>query len=340
MKLFHKHSIHLLLASSLATLVACGGSSSGDTAGNGSGETGSFSLAITDAPVDSANEVVVEFAGVSIQPADGEVIEFTFDEPKSIDLLNLQGTASEPLLSDETLPAGDYEWIRLHVNAENDGVLDSYIDINGDLIELWVPSGAQTGLKLVSGFTVGAGAEVDFTIDFDLRKSVTLPGPPGGGNMPVGGAILKPALRLVNNVVVGSIAGTVNETLVSEQCSNPDVSTGAVYVYSGADATLADVSGEENDPLISAFVTFEDDAYRYEVGFLTEGDYTVAYTCGATNDDPEVDDTLTFVGPATVAVVANTETELNFEAGAETVTDDEPAEEEETTTEEETSTEA
>ncbi len=319
MKLFPKHSIHFLLASSFATLVACGGSSS-DTASTG-GDSGSFSLAITDAPVDSANEVVVEFAGVSIQPADGEVIEFIFDEPKSIDLLNLQGTASKPLLSDETLPAGDYEWIRLHVNAENDGVLDSYIEINGDMIELWVPSGAQTGLKLVSGFTVGAGAEVDFTIDFDLRKSVTLPGPPGG-DMAVGGAILKPALRLVNNVVVGSIAGTVNETLVSEQCANPDVSTGAVYVYSGADATLADVSGGENDPLISAFVNFEDDAYRYEVGFLTEGDYTVANTCGATNDDPEADDTLTFVGPATVAVVANTETELNFEAGAETVTDD------------------
>lgn len=335
MKLLPKHSIHFLLASSFATLVACGGSSGGDTSGTTS-DSGSFSLAVTDAPIDSANAVVVEFAGVSIQPADGEVIEFTFDEPKSIDLLNLQGTASEPLLSNETLPAGDYEWIRLHVNAENDGVLDSYIDINGDMIELWVPSGAQTGLKLVSGFTVGAGAEVDFTIDFDLRKSITLPGPPGG-SMAVGGAILKPALRLVNNIEVGSIAGTVNETLVTEQCTDATVSTGAVYVYSGADATLADVSGEDNDPLISAFVTFEEDAYRYEVGFLTEGDYTVAYTCGATNDDPEADDTLTFVGPATVAVVANAESELNFEAGAETVTDDQPAEEE-TTTEEETST--
>lgn len=303
MKNFRKHSTTLLLASSIASLVACGGSNSG--AGNDG--TGTFSLAVTDAAIDAANHVIVEFSGVSIQPADGEVIEFTFEEAMSIDLLALQGSASEGLLSGEEVPAGEYEWIRLHVNAENDGVLDSYIELDtGNQLELWVPSGAQTGLKLVSGFTVTAGANVDFTIDFDLRKSVVLP--PSDA---IGGAILKPALRLIDNTSSGSIAGTIDGELITEYCEDPATQTGAVYVYSGSEATLSDVNGGDNDPMTTALVTAEGD-YAYEVGFLDVGEYTLAYTCDASSDDPEAEDTLVFVGETVATVEADVETEVNF----------------------------
>ena len=48
---------------------------------------------------------------------------------------------------------------------------DSYVrlETGGEECEMRVPSGDQTGLKLVRGFTVGAGTITDFTIDFDLR---------------------------------------------------------------------------------------------------------------------------------------------------------------------------
>lgn len=129
----------------------------------------------------------MEFTGVSIKPATGEAVQFVFDEPRSIDLLQLQGNASASLVSGEQATAGQYEWIRLHVNAVEDNVMDSYIEFNdGTQQELNIPSGAQTGLKLVSGFTVPAGGATGFTIDFDLRKSIT--SPPG-----MSAAILKPA---------------------------------------------------------------------------------------------------------------------------------------------------
>ncbi len=135
MKTFKKHPLQLLMASSLAALVACGGSGSDSDGTNNSGDsTGSFSLAVTDAAIDSANHVFVEFSGVSIQPVEGDVIEFTFDEAKQIDLLALQGSASQDLVAGAEVPTGDYEWIRLHVNAEADGV-----SLN---------EGSQTGLKL------------------------------------------------------------------------------------------------------------------------------------------------------------------------------------------------
>jgi hypothetical protein len=305
MKIFPKHTPKLLLAASISALVACGGSSDGASS-NGEGGTGYFSLAVTDAPIDSATHVVVEFSGVSIKPADGQALHFDFDEPKSIDLLALQGSAYESLLTDEEVPAGQYEWIRLHVNAEHDGVLDSYIELEtGNQLELFVPSGSQTGLKLVDGFAIEAEGSANFTIDFDLRKSIVLP--PG-----LAGAILKPTLRLVDNSVSGSIAGTVDAELITAQCEDPANETGAVYVFSGVDATVSDVSGSENDPLITALVNHDGSEYRYEVGFLPEGDYTLSYTCDARLDDPEEEDELAFVGTANATVEAGAETELNF----------------------------
>jgi len=150
-----------------------------------------LTLRITDAPVDYASEVVIQFSGVAIKPENGEEQNFEFEEAKSIDLLALQGSNSAILLDDQIIDSGSYEWIRLAVNAEQ-GVRDSYMITDGQEIELRIPSGGETGLKLVSGFTVATGGAANFTIDFDVRKSIT--NPPG---LPE--AILKPALRLVNN---------------------------------------------------------------------------------------------------------------------------------------------
>jgi len=150
-----------------------------------------LTLRITDAPVDYASEVVIQFSGVAIKPENGEEQNFEFEEAKSIDLVALQGSNSAILLDDQIIDSGSYEWIRLAVNAEQ-GVRDSYMITDGQEIELRIPSGGETGLKLVSGFTVATGGAANFTIDFDVRKSITnAPGLPE--------AILKPALRLVNN---------------------------------------------------------------------------------------------------------------------------------------------
>lgn len=293
-----------LTIASLTGLSACGGGGS-DSASTDSA-TGTFSLAVTDAPIDSAAKVVVEFTGVAIKPTEGDAIEIAFSEPKSINLLDLQGTASASLLEGETVTAGEYEWVRLDVNAEFDGVTDSYIEMNdGTQLELRIPSGSQSGLKLVSGFTVPAGGSADFTIDFDLRKSVTLPGGQAG-------PLLKPALRMVDNTAVGSVSGTVDATLISTTCSDASLDDGAVYVYSGADVTPTDVQGSDTDPLVSALVNFVEGEYRYEVGFLSEGTYSVAYTCDTELDDPVTADALIFTDAANVTVTANAVTTHNI----------------------------
>lgn len=298
-----------IVLASMGLLAGCDSNSGGST----SASTGTFSLDITDGPVDSATKVVVEFTAVSIKPADGEALVFEFAEAKSIDLLQLQGSASDGLLTNEVVASGSYEWIRLHVNAERDNLMDSYMEMDdGTQIELYVPSGAQTGLKLVSGFTIAAGGGADFTIDFDLRKSITNP-----RGMPA--AILKPALRIVDNMVVGTLTGSISSDLVLGECSDPTVDDGSVYVYAGAGATPTDIQGTESDPIATALVHNVDGTYSYEVGFLADGEYTVAYTCNAGIDDPATAEAVSFTGTESTVVVANMATSVDFSVQAEVV---------------------
>jgi hypothetical protein len=282
----------LAMVTATGFLVACGG-------GGGGGSTGAVSLGITDAPVDFADAVVVEFTGVELKPRDGDPVAIDFPEPRRLDLRQLTGTRRAMLLDGEEVAAGEYEWLRLKVNADPDIGGDSYLRVaaGGQECELRIPSGAQTGLKLVRGFTVGAGTTTDFTIDFDLRKSVVAP--PGQqtvvdtcGNQAF---LLKPVLRIVDNLEVGSITGQVDPSLVS-MCPSPSETPypGNVYVFGpvavGATVVPDDYDGVADDPngadaIASAMVS--PDTFSYTVGFLPPGDYVVAYTCAL--DDAAID---------------------------------------------------
>ncbi|MEN8206048.1 MAG: DUF4382 domain-containing protein [Pseudomonadota bacterium] len=274
--------------------------------GGGGSSTGTLELAITDAPVDDAEAVVVEFTGVQLQHAEGERIDINYfdeldnPEPRQIDLLALTGGTTELLLDGVTLTAGDYSWIRLKVNAER-GVVDSYIDRNGRH-SLYVPSGAQSGLKLNRGFNVPENGMASFTIDFDLRKSVHNPSGLEDDY------ILRPTLRLVDGNPDGALSGTVSGIENDPDCNDNVDYVGAVYVFNNGDA-VDDVDGI-GDPVTSARVP-NDGNFAYTAAFLPEGDYSVAFTCDANIDDngkdadtDPTDGTVEFVGETMITITA------------------------------------
>ena len=266
-----------------------------------SGDTGRITLQVTDSPITEASKVVVEFTGVELKPAgDGPTVNFDF-EPRQIDLLALNGGGSEILIEDEPVPAGEYSWMRLKVNAGRDAS-DSFIELtDGSQHALFIPSGNQSGLKLIRGFTVGAGQVTDFTIDFELRKSVIHP--PGLGEP----YLLKPVLRLVNNLEVGVIEGTVAASIAAENCAP------AVYVFTGADVTPDDL-GSAASPLVTTGVALDEASgeFRYRIGFVPAGSYTVALTCQADDDGAETDDAITFVDASNTAVTAGNVSTVDF----------------------------
>jgi hypothetical protein len=141
------NSVQKLIVIGLAALLsACNSGSSGDEPGTDG--SGSFTLKLTDAPIDKANKVVVEFIGAELRGGDASApIVFDF-EPKTIDLLDLQGVSTATLIDNQLIAAGTYAELRLKVNVEDDGELESYIELtDGSQHELIIPSGAQSGLK-------------------------------------------------------------------------------------------------------------------------------------------------------------------------------------------------
>src|SRR4029434_3406766 len=90
----------------------------------------------------------------------------------SINLLDFVGAQRRVVFS-EGLPAGDYEWIRLLVDAERDGMTSYLRTMDGRQCSLWIPSGSETGLKIVSRTSVTANAASDYPLDFSVAKSAT-----------------------------------------------------------------------------------------------------------------------------------------------------------------------
>jgi hypothetical protein len=279
-------------------LTACGGGSSGS-----GDDFGKITLGITDAPVDAAAHVVVEFTGVELKAVGEPGPEvFNFATPRRIDLLALEGGGTEILLRDEIVPAGTYEWLRLKVNAGRTAS-DSYVDLeDGSRHALFIPSGNESGLKLIRGFTVGAGNTTDFTIDFDLRRSVIRP--PGQSD----DFVLKPVLRLVDNLQVGTLRGAIASTLVTPDCAP------AVYVFSGSDITPDDLGGA-TEPFVTARVvqSMTSGAYEYRIGFMPVGIYTVSLTCEADVDAPETNETISFLKSTNASIAVGQTATVDFQ---------------------------
>lgn len=270
---------------------AGGTSASGtDTAGRGGDVAGSdhkqptLTISLTDAVIDSAQKVVVQFSGLSIKPKKGDDIEYTFETPQSIDLLSLQGAVFTSLISEQVIPTGKYTSIRLHVNAK-DGVHDTYIQLDdGSEHELTIPSGSQSGLKINSSFELKEAEKLHLMIDFDLRKSVVV-----SHNQ----YKLRPTLRMVDMADVENISGSINTVLLTAgDCSDSYPGTdNVVYLFEGHDVTEDDV--DERDAVTSAAVNLNpaNGQYEYTLAFIPPGKYTLAFTC---REDDEDDDDIVF----------------------------------------------
>lgn len=294
-----KFVLAILSLSVIFSLTACssGGDAGTTVAGGGRGgaEFGFLTLSITDAPIDKATEVWVQFDGLELMPKSDspnqEPILITFDEPMSINLLELQGDKSKTLLSNEILPTGIYSWLNLKVTASNDGLLDSYIKFgDGTVHELDIPSGSEVGLKIKGGLEIIANTSSEKTIDFNLRKSVI--------NTGADEFKLKPTIKLISNNRSGTIEGTIKlKVLTSSRCSDNDPVTGnAVYLYEGKNITPDDIDGIDPEPATSALVKLNNTTgeYVYSFGYVPFGNYTAVFTCEAGLDDPMTNDVINF----------------------------------------------
>src|SRR6056297_851020 len=154
--------------------------------GSGSG-TGTMVVKLHDAPVDY-DAVNISVARVEVNNTENDDGWIVISEPnQTYNILELVNGDVE-ILADAELEAGTYEQIRLVLNDENTVVID------GQSYNLFVPSGAQSGLKLNINAEIVEGIQYTLLLDFDASRSVVKRGATDQYN-------LKPVIRATNEAI-------------------------------------------------------------------------------------------------------------------------------------------
>jgi hypothetical protein len=253
------------LTTTAATLLLAAGLTACGESAVSFGGTARLSVLLTDAPIHYIEAADVDIGAVVLISAGDDpptvLSEDGTDGP--VNLLTLRDAATM-LLAEADIEAGTYTQLRLIVESASVTLKDGYAFNDGSTQkDLFVPSGAQTGIKLLLGAADGGEEDggLDITgdmvlvVDFDVSQSFVIQGNP---ETPAGifGMLFKPTVRVVVEDVAGTISGTVSTEL--EDFDVEDVSVSARPEGDGETATA---------------VTDEDGAYTLQ--FLAPGSYWV-----------------------------------------------------------------
>ncbi len=236
--------------------LSCGGGGGGVP----SSSTGTLKLGLTDASATTYQAIYVTVAQVAVS-RDGERWDILSSPNKTVNLLDLVNGVRQSL-SLATLATGHYTQVRLILGSTPDTSVNIlslahpyanyFIDrgIPVQEIELKVPSGLQTGIKIVKGFDIGANQTTELVLDFDAARSIVSAG--AGGKW-----LLKPTVKVLNILEYSIIQGNAGQTgvLVSAQA------------YDGAAAMP-----EEKPTVRAATVSDADGNYKL---FVEPGSYTL-----------------------------------------------------------------
>jgi hypothetical protein len=200
-------------------LAACGGGDGGSTTTPSPASpagSGTLRVALTDAPACGFDQVNVTIERVRVHQSstagdsDGGWVDIpVINGPRKVDLLSLtNGVLME--LGQTTLTAGNYSQIRLVLVSNKSMSMSNTVRPTGAFeTEMDTPSAAQSGLKLINGFTVAPAAVTDIVLDFDACKSIVQRGNGSYGLKPVITMIPRTLTAITGYVQTGLTGVTV-----------------------------------------------------------------------------------------------------------------------------------
>jgi len=290
-------------------LAACGGgSSSGGIGTTPAAQNATMNVSMMDAPFAMSGNTVtavnlgidkVEVVGNGAAPTAVQ----TFSTPDVVNILNYT-SASTPVSFTGTIPAGNYQQIRLLLDTARTTIV--YTDSNGvpHTAPLTVPSGTSggfgnanstdsgdgsgtAGLKVNVGLNAQAGGTYGFVLDFNADQSIV-----ETGN---GAFMLKPVMVATEQATSGSLSGSVvNQAGQPVAGAEVEALQGGTVVNSG----VTDSSGNYSVNALAA------ETYTLEV--LNTYTTLAGASVTATGFDAAVGATLTVTAPATVTAGAVT----------------------------------
>ena len=238
-----------------------------------------FIVALTDGPGEMFESAMVEIGEVWAIQAGGPPIMLS-DDGGTHDLLDLQNGVMVTLATADIPPTRLLQ-LRLHVVSATVTLKAPYMFADESMTsELFVPSGAQSGIKInlrdVDGNEDGAGVDlvsgetILVVVDMDVEQNFVFR---GGTEDPMAlpEVLFTPLLRATLEDVAGSISGTVTYASPPAQ---PDDST--EYARIDAELTTSTVEVEEMETLTASTRAKADGTYT--VLFLSPGTYDVSAT--------------------------------------------------------------
>lgn len=204
---------------SIVFLASCGSNES---------ENARLQVSLVDAPAEyDAVKIEVQQVNVRFGPADSNEGENGWQDlsdfdPQEIDLLKLVN-GEEEVLVDREIPTGTLGEIRLVLGDKNT------LTMGGETIDLTIPSGSESGLKIKVNEDLLAGISYKLILDFDAASSIVRAGASGKYN-------LKPVIHASMEAQSGAISGSIL----------PIQEGVAIYAVIGQDSvsTYSDVNGQ------------------------------------------------------------------------------------------------
>ena len=285
---------------------------------------GELDLSITDAPVEYLEQVTIALTRVELRQSDGSTQRINTGPTNIDNLLELQGEASEQIVRRASLPAGDYDRLRLYFSNESGA--NRVVLRTGGEYPLLLPGQSlanlpEAYLEVRQNFSIPENERLRLTLDIDLLRGLVRP--------ETAYYRLRPVLRLVDNSEVGVLYGDVVASRVdATDCDNDNAANDGrsignlVYLFSGHDATPGDIHLDQNgqpvggdNPITVVPVRLDSltGHYRYEAAFLPAGRYTLAFTCQGLSERPNAEDQIRFDRRYNVTVSAGQRTRRNVE---------------------------
>jgi hypothetical protein len=273
--------LRCIITAGLGVLLAIGGlvSCSDTTEPVADEGTGTLRMLLVDAPADMAavESLEIVFEEVRVHKGSEEeeeegggwftVLHDTLPvEQRTFELLDLVNGVFATL-GEVELEAGLYTQVRIIIESAT-------LVVDGEVQDLFIPSGAQSGIKLTGSFMVDPDVITELVVDFDVAQSLH-EAPPGSGNY-----ILRPTIRLVQNVLSGTISGIVTPTGIGAVIYALDPMTADTVT-----TTLADtLSGEY---VLQALLAGTYDVRAAASGYADSTRTGISVTAG--EDTPNVD---------------------------------------------------
>ncbi|BDY03030.1 DUF4382 domain-containing protein [Ferrimonas sp. YFM] len=275
----------------LPLLYGCGGSDSTPAPQDPEPPQASLSVAVSDAPMDGAEAVVMAFHRMVLTPVGGGQAHNIDLSQHRVNMLDYQQDRAHWLFEDHPVPAGRYH-LRLEMEPGS-GDQGSYVDDHQGRHALRME---QRHIDL-GEMELGSGQHQGFTLEMDLRQGLYYDPEQGYGYGHNG-------WRWVDNQTMGHLMGSVDEAWIQAcEADNADKAADGGVFYHTAYLYPAETGFEAMDdmaleaeaakvlPIATAYVhQLPDGSWGFGMGFLPEGEYQVGYSCLGHLDQPETNE--------------------------------------------------